>query len=118
MAAKKSTSVLARAKNHFENQPIREIVVPEWADDEGNPFVMYVKPWTIQDQGKLQFAIKSGNEADAVVEVLVIKCLDANGDKVFQIGDKVDLRQNVDANVLARIASEITGTDTEELEKN
>lgn len=114
----KSSSAIQRAKSHYQNQPIREISVPEWADDEGNPFVFYVKPFTLQDQGRLQFAVRDQSEADALAEVLILKALDADGEKVFQIGDKVDLRQNVDATVLARVAGQIIGGSAEELEKN
>lgn len=119
MAANSSgMSAIERAKNHFSNQPIREISVPEWADENGNPFVFYVKPFTLQDQGKLQFAVKNQSEVDALAEVLVLKAMDSEGNKVFQIGDKVDLRNNVDATVLARVANQIMGVDTGELEKN
>ncbi|MEL0003629.1 MAG: hypothetical protein VW620_11500 [Rhodospirillales bacterium] len=114
----KGLSAIQRAKIHYQNQPIREIQVPEWADDDGNPFIFYVKPFTLQDQGRLQFAIRDQSEADALAEVLILKALDDEGNKVFQIGDKIDLRQNVDATVLARIANQIIGGTTEELEKN
>ena len=110
--------VIQRAKNHYQNQPVKEIVVPEWADDDGNPFVFYARPFTLQDQGKLQFAVKNQSEADALAEVLVLKALDSEGNKIFQIGDKKDLRNQVDASVLARIANQIMGSAVEELEKN
>lgn len=121
MAANSKSSGLSaidRAKAHYINQPIKEIVVPEWADDEGNPFVFYARPFTLQDQGKLQFAVKNQSEADALAEVLIMKAIDAEGNKVFNVGDKVALRNSVDANVLARIANQIMGGNSEELEKN
>ena len=111
-------SAIDRAKNHFNNQPIREISVHEWADEDGNPFVFFCKPFTLQDQGKLQFAIKNQSEADALAEVLVLKALDEEGNKLFAIGDKIDLRNNVDAGVLAKVANKIMGNNIEELEKN
>jgi len=115
---RKGISAIQRAKTHYQSQPIREIQVPEWADDDGNPFVFYVKPFTLQDQGRLQFAIRDQSEADALAEVLILKALDEDGQKVFAIGDKIDLRQNVDAKVLARVAGQIIGASAEELEKN
>jgi hypothetical protein len=116
--SRKGISAIQRAKTHYQSQPIREIQVPEWADDDGNPFVFYVKPFTLQDQGRLQFAIRDQSEADALAEVLILKALDEDGQKVFAIGDKIDLRQNVDAKVLARVAGQIIGASAEELEKN
>ena len=114
----KGLSAIERAKNHFANQPIREITVTEWADEDGNPFTFWVKPFTLQDQGKLQFAVKNQSESDAVAEVLVMKALDEEGNKVFQIGDKASLRTNVDATVLARVANQIMAMNEGELEKN
>ena len=111
-------SVIDRAKAHYQNQPIKEIVVPEWSDDDGNPFVFYTRPFTLQDQGKLQFAVKNQSEADALAEVLVLKALDSEGEKIFQISDKSSLRNGVDAQVLARIANQIMGSMSEDLEKN
>jgi hypothetical protein len=72
----------------------------------------------LQDQGKLQFAVKNQSEADALAEVLVLKALDNDGNKIFQIGDKAALRGQVDASVLARIANQIMGSNAEDLEKN
>ena len=112
-------SVIQRAKNHYQNQPVKEIVVPEWADDDGNPFVFYARPFTLQDQGKLQFAIKNSSEADALAEILVLKAMDEEGNKLFNVGDKQKLRTQVDAQVLARVANDIMGGEGEaELEKN
>jgi len=111
-------TAIDRAKNHFNNQPIREISVGEWADENGDAFVFFCKPFTLQDQAKLQFAIKNQSEADALAEVLVLKALDAEGNKLFAIGDKVDLRNNVDAGVLAKVANKIMGSNVEDLEKN
>jgi len=111
-------SAIERAKAHYLNQPIREITVPEWADEDGNPFVFYARPFTLQDQGKLQFAVKNQSEADALAEVLIMKAIDADGNKVFSVGDKQTLRGSVDANILARVANQIMGGNSEELEKN
>ena len=114
----KGLSAIELAKNHFANQPIREIQVPEWADDDGNAFVFGVKPFTLQDQGKLQFSVKNQSESDALAELLVLKALDEEGNKIFQISDKAALRTNVDATVLARLANQIMTTNEGELEKN
>lgn len=110
-------SVIQRAKAHFQDQPTKEIIVPEWGED-GEPFVCYAQPFTIQDQGKLQFAVRNGSESDALVEVLVLKCIDKDGNKIFQISDKPALRNSADAQVVARIANQIMGSPVEELEKN
>lgn len=119
MADKKTggLSAIERATSHYNSLEIKEIRVPEWGDESGD-FVFFVKPFTLQDQGRLQFAIKDGNEADALAEVLVQKAMDEQGNKLFNVGDKQKLRTQVDAQILARVANEIMGNTTEELEKN
>jgi hypothetical protein len=47
-----------------------------------------------------------------------MKAIDAEGNKVFTVADKATLRSSVDANVLARLANQIMGGNSEELEKN
>ena len=47
-----------------------------------------------------------------------MKCMDADGAKMFDLGDKRALQTKVDAGVLARVASEIMAVDQDELEKN
>lgn len=106
-----------RAKAHFKSKSVKTIEVPEWGD--GNePLIIYVEPFTLKDQGRLQAATKGSSESEALAELLVLKCLDSTGEKIFTIEDKPILRSNVDANVIARIASEIMAIDMGEIEKN
>ena len=43
--------------------------------------------------------------------VLIYKALDADGNKLFKIFDKNDLMNNVDREVLMRVAQEIMGQE-------
>ena len=47
-----------------------------------------------------------------------MKALDEKGENLFTIDDKVALRTQVDANVIARIAAEIMTPAASEIEKN
>ncbi len=116
MAEKKLAAAKAihAAVEHFKAQGLREITVPEW-----NDLTFYVTPFTLQEQGKLQFEIKNGNEADALAAVVVMKAIDQEGNKLFDVADKQTLRTKVDATVLARVANDIIGEQsTEVLEGN
>lgn len=106
-----------RAKDHFNSLHVKRIEVPEWGDDKG-PFIVYSKPFTLRDQGKLQVVSKSSNESEMLADLLIMKALDEKGDPLFTIEDKVALRTNVDASILARIAAEIMLVVPQELEKN
>lgn len=111
-------SVIDRAKAHFKSLQVKVVEVPEWGDENG-PLMIYVEPFTLKDKAKLQSVSRtSGNETDALVELIVLKCLDKNGDKLFTIEDKPALRSGVDASVLERISAEIMRVDIEATRKN
>lgn len=106
------------AKAHFKTLKTKTIEVAEWGDENG-PLVIYVEPFTLKDKAKLQAVTKvTGSEIDALVELVVMKALDKNGDKLFTIEDKHALRNAVDSRILEKISSEIMRVDFEALEKN
>jgi hypothetical protein len=117
--AKKETGggAIDRAVAHFSAQEVRTIEVPEWGDDDG-PLVIYVEPFTLREQGRLHKASNGGGDATVLADVLIMKCMDAEGNKMFDLGDKRALQTKVDAGVLARVATDIMAVDPEELEKN
>ena len=115
--AKKGGGAIDRAVAHFSAQEIRTIEVPEWGNDDG-PLVIYVEPFTLREQGRLHKASNGGGDATVLADVLIMKCMDSEGTKMFTLDDKRALQTKVDAGVLARVASEIMAVDPEEIEKN
>ena len=106
------------AKAHFKTLQTKTIEVAEWGDENG-PLLIYVEPFTLKDKAKLQNVSKaSGSEIDALVELIVLKCLDSEGNKIFTIEDKPILRNGVDATILERISTAIMRIDFGGLEKN
>lgn len=116
-AAKKRSSVITRATEHYKSKPLKRIEIPEWGDEEG-PLVAYSTPFTLKDQGRLQYITEKQSQSDVLAELLIMKLMDESGDKLFTIEDKNDLRNNVDAGVVARIANEIMTVNEGSLEKN
>jgi hypothetical protein len=118
-SAKKEASggAIDRAVAHFSAQEVRAIEVPEWGDEDG-PLLVYVEPFTLREQGRLHKASNGGGDATVLADVLIMKCMDAEGNKMFDLGDKRALQTKVDAGVLARVATDIMAVDPEELEKN
>jgi len=118
MPAKKSgASIIGRATNHYKEKPLKRIEIPEWGDEEG-PLVVYSEPFTLRDQGKIATVTKNQPESEVLAELLVMKLIDEDGNKVFTVEDKAALRTSVDAQVVARVATEIMGVNEGELEKN
>lgn len=118
MAAKKQgASIIGRAVDHYKSKPLKRIEVPEWGDDEG-PLVIFAEPFTLRDQAKIATITKNQPESEVLAELLIMKCIDESGNKLFSIEDKPALRTQVDAQVVARVATQIMGVDQEGLEKN
>ena len=118
MAAKGGASrAIQRATEHFKAQPLKRIEVEEWGDENG-PLVAYSSPFTLRDQGRLQHLTEKQSHADTLAELLIMKLVDENGDKIFTIEDKRALREDVDASIVARIANKIMSGDAEALEGN
>jgi hypothetical protein len=110
---------IEQAKAHFKTLKTKTIEVAEWGGEDGQPLVIYVEPFTLKDKAKLQAVTKvTGSEIDALVELVVMKSLDKNGEKLFTIEDKHALRNAVDSRILERISGEIMRVDFEALEKN
>jgi len=119
MAAKKSGGggVIDRAVAHFQNREVRIIEVPEWGDENG-PLEVYVAPFTLREQTRLQKSSGNGADANVLADVLIMKALDSGGEKLFTLEDKQAIKDKVDATVLARVAAEIMAVDPDAIEKN
>jgi hypothetical protein len=97
---------IERAKAHFDAQEIKVIEVPEWGDDDGNPLLIYCKPLTLADMKKLQAFAKS-DDVELMAYCLIYRALDGDGNKIFDLSDKNALMNNVDREVLTKVAAEL-----------
>jgi hypothetical protein len=97
---------------HFSGKEVRSIRVDEW------DATLYSKNLSLEDKAKW-FARADGDNTDYLVYALIFGVTDENGEAVFDIGDKVKLRKNVDPEVLSRVANFVLAIDDEEeREKN
>lgn len=103
-------SILDRAKAHFDSQGVKKIEVPEWADDNGNPTILYSSPVSMNDRKALRQAA-DGDEAEFMVRLVILKCELEDGSKAFDLSDKPMLMKKVDPNIIQRIASKIAEVD-------
>lgn len=104
-------SILDRAKAHFDSQNVKKIEVPEWADDNGNPTILYSHPVSMNDRKALSTAA-AGDEYEFLVRLVILKCELEDGSKAFDLSDKPMLMKKVDPNVIQRIANKIAEAPT------
>ena len=120
MANKKGTTgsdAIGKAVAHFQSMSVRTIEVEEWGSKE-EPFIIYVEPFTLKEQGRLQRSQKTQTDSGVLADVLILKALDKDGNNLFTLEDKPKLQNQVDARIIADIATKIMNVDIEEVEKN
>ena len=105
------SSVLENAKSHFKSKlsgELQKIAVPEWKTDifyKGTyPFAVESKIIELQAQGKT---------VEALVESIIAKALTMDGKAMVGKFEKVSLMNDVDPQVLIRIATVINNATTE-----
>jgi len=109
-------NVIDRVKAHFEQQGVKKIEVAEWGE-EGKPLVIYCSPFTLGEKRNLFKGAKNDDLA-VLVDAIVLKAKDSEGNKIFKLDDKLTLLNNADANVIARVSTEmLNGVSYEEAEK-
>jgi hypothetical protein len=103
-------------KAQFESLGIKKIEVAEWGE-EGKPLVIYSSPITLGEKRNL-FKNAKNDDLGVLVDVIVLKSKNADGEKIFKLDDKQVLLNNADANVIARVSTEILSSNSyEEAEK-
>ena len=106
-----------RVKGHYKRAKNQIIEVPEWGE-EGEPFKLYYDPMTPSQRARVSDDHESLN-AEAFVEVLVMKAQDEQGEKLFDADDKHKLLTEADGAIIGRIAVLMLGPcDARAIEKN
>ena len=109
-------SVIDRVKEHFESQGVKKINVAEWGE-EGQPLVIYCSPFTLGEKRNLFKGAKS-DDLGVLVDAIMLKARDKDGNKIFILDDKQVLLNKADPDVIANVATEMLNTTSlEEAEK-
>ena len=104
--------VLDNAKSHFDSLEPKVIEVEEWDT------VIYASPFTMGEKKKLWKHAKE-DDIEFMVRTLILKALNKDGTKMFDISDKITLMNHVDPNVIVRVVGDISVADTiEEMSGN
>ncbi|WP_342278606.1 MULTISPECIES: hypothetical protein [unclassified Candidatus Tisiphia] len=109
--------IIDRIKAHFDAKEIKVIEVAEWGDDE-NPLYIHCSPLTLAQKNRL-YKMAKEDDLGLMVEALIMKAKDTEGNCLFSRADKPNLMRNCDPDVLIRVATSIMeSNDTEVTEKN
>ena len=102
------------AVSHFNSKEIRQLEVPEWNA------TIYSKNLSLADKSKWMKRA-DGDNWNYLVYAVIFGTTDAQGEPLFDVGDKASLTNSVDPELVSNIASFVLdiGDDTEEeREKN
>ena len=115
----KKTSVLDKATSHYRTQiagEMKKFEVPEWDT------TIYYRPLqTLRAEAEVVELSRAGKTVEALVVSIINKARDEEGKMLFTKHDKATFMNEIDPNVILRVAGQINGGDlpgVEELEKN
>ena len=97
--------LIESAKSHFESLGVQHIEVDEWKDEAGNPSIIYWNPITLSEKNKLFKKSDNLNDVSILADIVVMKAIDKDGNKLFVLEDKLALMHKVDSDVMSRIAT-------------
>ena len=98
-------SILNRAKSHFESLGVQSLEVEEWPDDSGKPTIIYWNPITLAEKKRLFEKSSNINDVGLLADIVIMKALDKDGNKIFKSEDRLDIMHKVDSDVLAKIST-------------
>lgn len=102
------SKALDKMTAHFRNKisgDMKSVKVPEW-DLE----IFFKTSNTLSEEGRLIELAQQGKTIEALVEQLILKARDKEGNKLFKIVDKPTFMNEIDPQVLIRVVSEINNT--------
>jgi hypothetical protein len=113
------SKILDNATKHFRSKldgSLRKLEVPEWEIS-----VYYYPTTPLKDESQIFQLQQDGKAVEALVMSVIMKARDENGKRLFTPADKSVLMNEVDPQILLRIASVVNGADSdsiEDIEKN
>lgn len=109
-----SKAFFAKAAVHFSDENRHKLEIPELG------MTVFWSPLTLTELSTFKARAGDADDPADSVEIVIMKCKDENGEKMFAIGDKTKLLNNVDSKIVQRIAMSIivSTPSMAEIEKN
>lgn len=111
------SELLEKAKQHFTRVVVSEglqcIEVPEWGED-CQPAKLYFRPLAALPVKTYSRLITLGAEqtVEAFVDMLILRCLDAEGAPLFKSVDKTEMLRCISPVVVCQIITRMSAVDS------
>ncbi|MBD8894039.1 hypothetical protein [Roseibium litorale] len=103
---------------HYSRNKGSVVLVPEWSET-GEPFKVYYDPMTPKERKAVSQDNNGVFDAEANVDLLMMKAKDEHGQPLFTADDRHQLLTQADGAIIGRIALAILmPTNRKALEKN
>ena len=105
-------TVLNKAKEHFKemaNQGQAHIDIPEW----GTVVYWNISGLNFAQQSKVIELQQKGKSAEALVEMMIMRALDSDGNRMFRLAEKTEIMREVDPNMILKVVTAMGDSDTE-----
>ena len=110
--------LMKRVTDEFDVKPIRQIEVKKWAEADGSPLKVFIKPLTLREKSQFIKDVRKFDELQAYVKIIIAKALDAQGKPLFTIKDEPLLLTRADPEALMELGLNIAyGQDKDEAEE-
>mgnify|MGYP003137375705 FL=1 len=100
-------------REHFNSLETQIIEVPEWGLIGEKS--IYSKPFNMLEKQKI-FKGATNTDLDVLIDVIILKALTKDGDKMFNDTQKLAFRTKADTNIISDVATKIMGTDTDNID--
>ena len=114
------SNIIDKAKNHFAlklSGSLKKIEVPEWGE-KNKPLEIYYKASLNFKQQELILSLADQNKkAEAIVESLIQRSLDEDGNKLFRSSDRIDLMRHCDPDIISEIVRKMGENEEESYEE-
>jgi len=110
----KDKTVKQKALAHFKAKIAGNLFkyhVDEWDCD-----IYYRATANMATEAKIMNLTQTGKTAEALVESVILKALDQDGNRIFRDADRVELLNETDPQVLIRVAGVLNNANSESIE--
>tara|TARA_Y100000114_G_C11743246_1_gene320186 strand:- start:853 stop:1221 length:369 start_codon:yes stop_codon:yes gene_type:complete len=111
---KTQLSAIERAKSHFNDKLSGKLLkyhCEEWGID-----IYYNSTASLTVENKIMALQQQNKTAEALVESIIAKALDKNGDRLFRSTDKPAFLHEVDPNVIIKLATKLNNANADSVE--
>jgi hypothetical protein len=111
---KNTQSAIERAKGHFNDKLSGKLLkhhCEEWGID-----IYYNSTASLQVENKIMALQQQNKTAEALVESIIAKALDKNGEKLFRSTDRAAFLNEVDPNVIIKLATKLNNANADSVE--